>query len=57
MGDCVPIMVPFSSGATDAPVSYLFEVTGIASVFSVHSARSTALASIEEFALLGQKTA
>ncbi|HMF44646.1 MAG TPA: FtsX-like permease family protein [Polyangia bacterium] len=29
VGDCVPIMVPFSSGATDAPVSYLFEVTGI----------------------------
>ena len=38
-------------------VTRLFEVTGIASVFSVHSARSTALASIEEFALLGQKTA
>jgi lipoprotein-releasing system permease protein len=28
VGDCVPIMVPFSSGATDAPVSYLFKVTG-----------------------------
>ena len=37
-------------------VTRLFEVTGISSVFSVHSARSTALASIEEFALLGQKT-
>jgi lipoprotein-releasing system permease protein len=29
IGDCIPIMVPFSSGATDMPVSYLFEVTGI----------------------------
>ena len=29
IGDCIPIMVPFSSGATDAPVSYLFKVTGI----------------------------
>ncbi|HEY7374557.1 MAG TPA: FtsX-like permease family protein [Polyangia bacterium] len=29
VGDCVPIMVPFSSGATDAPVSSLFKVTGI----------------------------
>ena len=29
MGDCISIMVPFSSGATDAPVSYQFKVTGI----------------------------
>jgi len=29
VGDCVPIMVPFSSGATDAPVSYMFQVVGI----------------------------
>src|SRR5262249_49973336 len=29
LGDCVPIMVPFSSGATDAPVSSLVKVTGI----------------------------
>jgi lipoprotein-releasing system permease protein len=29
VGDCVPIMVPFSSGPTDAPVSSLFKVTGI----------------------------
>jgi len=29
IGDCIPIMVPFSSGATDAPVSYSFKVTGI----------------------------
>ena len=29
IGDCIPIMVPFSSGATDAPVSYQFKVTGI----------------------------
>ena len=28
-GDCISIMVPFSSGAADAPVSYLFKVTGI----------------------------
>jgi len=29
IGDCISIMVPFSSGATDAPVSYQFKVTGI----------------------------
>ena len=29
IGDCITIMVPFSSGATDAPVSYQFKVTGI----------------------------
>jgi lipoprotein-releasing system permease protein len=29
LGDCIPIMVPFSTGATDAPVSYQFKVTGI----------------------------
>jgi lipoprotein-releasing system permease protein len=29
LGDCISIMVPFSSGATDAPVSYQFKVTGI----------------------------
>jgi lipoprotein-releasing system permease protein len=29
VGDCIPIMVPFSSGAADAPVSYQFKVTGI----------------------------
>jgi len=29
MGDCIPIMVPFSSGAADMPASYLFKVTGI----------------------------
>jgi lipoprotein-releasing system permease protein len=28
VGDCVPIMVPFSSGATDMPVASLFKVTG-----------------------------
>jgi anti-anti-sigma factor len=33
-------------------VTRLFEVTGIASVFSVHPSRSAALASIEAFALL-----
>jgi lipoprotein-releasing system permease protein len=29
IGDCIPIMVPFSSGAADMPVSYEFKVTGI----------------------------
>jgi lipoprotein-releasing system permease protein len=29
VGDCLSIMVPFSSGATDAPVSYQFKVAGI----------------------------
>jgi lipoprotein-releasing system permease protein len=29
IGDCISIMVPFSSGAADAPVSYQFKVTGI----------------------------
>jgi lipoprotein-releasing system permease protein len=29
IGDCIPIMVPFSTGATDAPVSYQFKVSGI----------------------------
>jgi lipoprotein-releasing system permease protein len=29
LGDCISIMVPFSSGAADAPVSYQFKVTGI----------------------------
>jgi lipoprotein-releasing system permease protein len=29
VGDCISIMVPFSSGAADAPVSYRFKVTGI----------------------------
>jgi anti-anti-sigma factor len=38
-------------------VTRLFEVTGIASLFSVHTSRSAALAGIEEFALLGQKPA
>jgi lipoprotein-releasing system permease protein len=29
MGDCISVMVPFSSGATDAPVSYQFKISGI----------------------------
>jgi lipoprotein-releasing system permease protein len=29
IGDCITIMVPFSSGAADAPVSYQFKVAGI----------------------------
>jgi lipoprotein-releasing system permease protein len=29
VGDCVPIMVPFSSGPADAPVASLFKITGI----------------------------
>jgi lipoprotein-releasing system permease protein len=29
VGDCVPIMVPFSSGATDAPVAFQFKVVGV----------------------------
>ena len=36
-------------------VARLFELTGIASLFSVHTARSVALAGIEEFALLSRK--
>jgi anti-anti-sigma factor len=36
-------------------VTRLFEVTGIATLFSVHTSRSTALAGIEEFGLLGQR--
>jgi anti-anti-sigma factor len=36
-------------------VTRLFEVTGIASLFSVHTSRSSALAGIEEFGLLSQK--
>jgi lipoprotein-releasing system permease protein len=29
VGDCVSIMVPFSSGATDAPIAYQFKVVGL----------------------------
>ena len=29
VGDCVSIMVPFSSGATDAPVAYQFKIVGL----------------------------
>jgi lipoprotein-releasing system permease protein len=29
VGDCIPIMVPFSSGAADAPVAYQFKVVGL----------------------------
>jgi anti-anti-sigma factor len=36
-------------------VTRLFELTGIASLFSVHVSRSGALTSIEEFAVLSQK--
>jgi anti-anti-sigma factor len=38
-------------------VTRLFEVTGIASVFSVHASRSAALSGIEEFALLSRPKA
>jgi anti-anti-sigma factor len=36
-------------------VMRLFEVTGIASVFSVHASHSAALSSIEAFALLSER--
>jgi lipoprotein-releasing system permease protein len=29
VGDCVPIMIPFSSGVGEAPVAYLFKVVGL----------------------------
>ncbi|HET6171300.1 MAG TPA: STAS domain-containing protein [Gaiellales bacterium] len=45
------LIVPAQAGY----VTRLFEVTGIASLFSVHTSRSAALSGIEEFALLSQK--
>jgi anti-anti-sigma factor len=36
-------------------VTRLFEVTGIAGLFCVHTSRSAALAGVEEFALLSQR--
>lgn len=45
------LIVPAQAGY----VTRLFELTGIASLFSVHASRSAALSSIEEFAVLSQK--
>jgi anti-anti-sigma factor len=47
------LIVPSQSGY----VTRLFEVTGITTLFSVHSSRSAALAGIEEFALLSRRPA
>ena len=45
------LIVPSQSGY----VTRLFEVTGITTLFSVHTSRSAALAGIEEFALLSRR--
>jgi anti-anti-sigma factor len=45
------LIVPTQSGY----VNRLFEITGIATLFSIHTSRSAALAGIEEFALLSRK--
>lgn len=45
------LIVPTQGGY----VNRLFEITGIATLFSVHTSRSAALAGIEEFALLSRK--
>jgi anti-anti-sigma factor len=45
------LIVPAQGGY----VNRLFEITGISTLFSVHTSRSAALAGIEEFALLSRK--